>query len=179
MSKKVLLISSSPRIGGNSDILCDQFAKGAAEAGAEVEKIVLKEKEIHYCTGCGLCVQRKGSCSQKDDMSQIAQKMLEADVWVLATPVYFYTMSAQMKTLIDRCCAFYTEMQNKEIYFIVTAADDGIADMQRTIEGFRGFTVCLNNPIERGIIYGVGAWEKGTIKTKKSMQEAYEAGKAV
>ena len=109
MSKKVLILSSSPRRGGNSDTLCDEFLRGAQEAGHEVEKIFLKDKTIHYCTGCGVCNEGK-PCPQKDDAPEIVRKMVAADVIVLATPVYFYTMSAQMKTLIDRCCAGYLEI---------------------------------------------------------------------
>ena len=179
MEKKVLIISSSPRKGGNSDTLCEQFAKGALNAGNKTEKIVLKDKNIHYCTGCGLCVGNKGICSQKDDMEEIAKKMITADVIVMATPVYFYTMAAQMKTLIDRCCAYYTEIKNKELYYIVTAADNSVPDMERTIEGLRGFSICLEHAVERGIIYGVGAWNKGDIEKLPSMQEAYEMGKNI
>lgn len=113
MSKKVLILSSSPRRGGNSDTLCDEFLRGAQEAGHEVEKIFLKDKTIHYCTGCGVCNEGK-PCPQKDDAPEIVRKMVAADVIVLATPVYFYTMSAQMKTLIDRCCAGYLEIRDKE-----------------------------------------------------------------
>lgn len=116
MSKKVLILSSSPRRGGNSDTLCDEFLRGAQEAGHEVEKIFLKDKTIHYCTGCGVCNEGK-PCPQKDDAPEIVRKMVAADVIVLATPVYFYTMSAQMKTLIDRCCAGYLEIRDKEFYF--------------------------------------------------------------
>ena len=93
-----MILSSSPRRGGNSDTLCDEFLRGAQEAGHEVEKIFLKDKTIHYCTGCGVCNEGK-PCPQKDDAPEIVRKMVAADVIVLATPVYFYTMSAQMKTL--------------------------------------------------------------------------------
>lgn len=179
MNKKVLVLSSSPRKGGNSDLLCDQFTSGAKESGNDVEKIFLKDKKINYCTGCGGCIDRKGKCSQKDDMNEVLDKMVEADVIVMATPVYFYTMCAQMKTLIDRTCARYTEINNKQFYFIVTAADDNIPAMERTVEEFRGFTYCLDEPEEKGIIYGVGAWNKGEIKGMPAMAEAFEAGKAV
>lgn len=179
MKKKVLVLSSSPRRGGNSDLLCDQFINGSMEAGHNTEKVFLRDKKINYCTGCGVCIDRKGKCSQKDDMSEILDKMVAADVIVMATPVYFYTMSGQMKTLIDRCCARYTEISNKEFYFIVTAADDSIPAMERTLEEFRGFTYCLDEPEEKGIIYGVGAWNKGEIKGKPAMEEAYKAGMLV
>jgi len=100
MSKKVLVLSSSPRRNGNSDLLCDQFITGAREAGHQVEKVSLKDNKINYCTGCGVCVDKPGTCSQKDDMAEILDKMIGAEVIVMATPVYFYTMCGQMKTLM-------------------------------------------------------------------------------
>jgi multimeric flavodoxin WrbA len=179
MIKKVLVLSASPRRGGNSDLLCDQFLMGAQEAGHEAEKIFLKDKNISYCMGCGTCLNGKKRCPQKDDMAEILEKMIAADVIVMATPVYFYTMNAQMKTLIDRICSRYTEITNKEFYFIATAADTSKQAMERTIEGFRGFTSCLNEAEEKGIIYGAGAWNMGDIKGQPAMKEAYESGKAI
>lgn len=178
MSKKVLILSASPRKGGNSDLLCDEFLKGALEAGHKAEKLFLKQKNIGYCTGCGVCFGGK-PCSQKDDMQEVLEKMIDVDVIVMATPVYFYTINGQMKTLIDRTCARYQEISNKEFYFIVAAADGSKALMQRTIEAFRGFTSCLSNPHEKGIVYGTGAWQIGDIKGKPAMNEAYIMGKNV
>ena len=152
MSKKVLILSSSPRRNGNSDLLCNEFMRGAAEAGHQV---------------------------QKDDAAEVVEKMIAADVIVMATPVYFYTMSAQMKTLIDRCCARYLEIKDKEFYFIIAAAEESVPMMERTIDGFRGFLDCLEEPKECGTIYGVGAWKVGEINDKPSMHEAYEMGKKV
>lgn len=177
MSKKVLILSSSPRRGGNSDRLADEFLRGAHEAGHDAEKIFLGDRRIGYCTGCSACSLYGKPCPQKDDAEQIVARMIEADVIVMATPVYFYTMSAQMKTLIDRTCARYTEITNKEFYFIVTAADSDKRAMERTIDGFRGFLACLNGPVERGTIYGTGAWKVGEITGKPAMREAFEAGK--
>ena len=122
MSKKVLILSASPRKGGNSDLLCDQFMLGAKEAGNQAEKIFLRDKEIGYCIGCGSCFASH-ECVQTDDMDEVLEKMIAAEVIVMATPVYFYLMAAQMKTLIDRTCPRYAEISNKEIYFIVAAAD--------------------------------------------------------
>ena len=177
MNKKILVLSSSPRKGGNSDLLCDQYIKGAQEAGHITEKIVLKEKKINYCTGCGTCLNGGKKCPQKDDMAEIFEKMIEADTIVMATPVYFYTMAAQMKTLIDRCCSRYTEISNKEFYFILTAADTNKKAMERTLEGFRGFTSCLTGAKEKGVVLGVGAWHIGDIKKSDAMKHAYEMGK--
>ncbi len=176
MAKKVLILSSTPRKGGNSDRLCDEFMKGAQASGNSVEKILLREKNIHYCTGCSVCSMFGKPCPQKDDAASIIEKMIEADVIVMATPVYFYTMSAQMKTLIDRCCARYLEIKNKEFYFIVAAAEDDIPMMKRTIDGFQGFLDCLEGATVKGVVYGVGAWKIGEIEGKPSMAEAYDMG---
>jgi len=178
MSKKVLILSASPRKGGNSDLLCDQFMLGAKEAGNQAEKIFLSDKKIGYCTGCGSCFTSH-KCVLKDDMDEVLEKMIEAEAIVMATPVYFYTMAGKMKTLIDRTCAQYTEISNKEMYFIVAAADSRRQAMERTIEGFRGFTSCLSGAKEKGIIYGTGAWNMGDIKESRGMVQAYEMGKAV
>lgn len=175
--KNVLIISASPRKGGNSDTLCDEFAKGAKESGNSVEKIFLKDKNINYCTGCGYCnTVDYTACSQKDDMSDILDKMDNADVIVMATPVYFYTMNAIMKNFIDRCCARYTKIKNKEFYFIATAADVREQMLQRTFDGFEGFLDCLDGAVERARIYAVGVWEKGEILNTKSMKQAYDIG---
>lgn len=176
--KKILVLSASPRRGGNSDLLCDQFIEGAKESGHTTEKIFLKNKIIRYCTGCGACNAKK-PCPQRDDMAEVLEKMIACDVIVMATPVYFYTMNGQMKTLIDRTCARYTEIRDKEFYFIATMADTNKNDMERTFEGFRGFTACLEGAQEKGILYGVGAWQIGDIKTNQAMKEAYEMGKSL
>ena len=178
--KKVLIISSSPRRGGNSDLLCDQFIKGALDAGHRAEKIFLADKSVHYCTGCGACVNAPRPCVQKDDVAEILEKMVAADVIVLATPVYFYTMCAQLKTLIDRTCPRYTVISDKEFCFILTAADTNVAAMARTMESLRGFTEdCLNGAREKGIIYAAGAMDKGDVKALPAYREAYVMGKSV
>lgn len=179
MKKTVLVISSSPRKNGNSDILCDEFIRGAKASGNIAEKIFLRDKKINYCTGCGVC-NSTSKCVQQDDMAEILEKMINADVIVLATPVYFYTMDAQLKTLIDRTVPRYTEITDKDFYYIVTAADTDISNMQRTIEGLRGFTLdCLSGAEEKGIIYGVGAWQKGEIKGTSAPEKAYKTGRNV
>ncbi len=178
--KKVLVISSSPRRNGNSDLLCDQFMKGAIEAGHRAEKIFLADKTIHYCTGCGACANATRPCVQKDDVAEILEKMVEADVIVLATPVYFYTMCAQLKTLIDRSCPRYTAISNKEFYFILTAADTNRAAMNRTLESLRGFTEdCLENSREKGILFGLGVMDRGEVKETPAYREAFEMGKRI
>ncbi len=177
MEKRVLVLSASPRKGGNSDLLCDQFMLGAREAGHQAEKIFLREKRINHCIGCGACQGNGGRCAQKDDMAGILDKMIHADVIVMATPVYFYAMNGQMKTLIDRTYARYTRINDKEMYFIVTAAVGEKALLERAIEGFRGFASCLGKAREKGVVYGTGAWNIGDIKGSSAMTQAYEMGR--
>jgi Multimeric flavodoxin WrbA len=179
MSKKVLVLSGSPRKGGNSDILCDQFILGAEEAGNQAEKIFLRDKEINYCVACDSCINEDENCVSKDDMAEILDKMIGADVIVMATPVYFYTMDAQMKTLIDRTYPQYTKMINKDIYLIATAANPEKQAMERTIDGFRGFTSLLQGAEEKGVIYGTGVLNTGDIRGSSAMKEAYEMGKSI
>ena len=175
--KNVLIISASPRKNGNSDILCDRFAEGVKAGGNAAEKIFLAEKNIGYCCGCGVC-NTTHRCVQKDDMEEILDKMIHADVIVLATPVYFYSVDGQMKTFIDRTVPRYTEIRNKDFYFIMTAADTEKASLERTLETFRGFTEdCLEGAREAGILYGTGAWQIGEIKDTPAYDEAYEMGK--
>ena len=178
MSKKILVISASPRKGGNSDTLCDEFIRGATDAGNDAEKIFLRDQKINYCLGCEACTSNGGQCVQKDDAPEIINKMAAADVIVFSTPVYFYSMAAQMKALIDRSVGRYTEISNKDVYFIITAADSNKENMQPTINALRGYTeMCLDGTNEKGIIYGIGVWKKGEINKKPSMKDAYEAGR--
>lgn len=178
MSKKVLILSGSPRKNGNSDILCDEFMKGALESGNDVEKIRVAEKKIGYCRACYAC-RGTGVCAIKDDMADILQKMIDADVIVLASPVYFYSIDAQLKALIDRTVARWTEVKDKEFYYIVTAADGENESAETTIQCFRGYADCVEGAKEMGIIYGMGVYEKGEITSTKAMTDAYEMGKKV
>lgn len=157
--------------------MCDQFIFGATEAGHHTEKMSLRDRRIGYCTACDACQKNGGSCVQQDDMAEILDKRINADVIVMATPVYFYSMNGQMKTLIDRTYARYTAISNKEIYLIMTAAVNGKNLLERTLEGFRGFLDCLSGAREKGVIYGTGAWNAGDIRKSQVMAEAYEMGK--
>ena len=179
MDKKVLIISSTPRAGGNSEILSEEFARGASESGNLTEIVRLRQKKIGLCTGCGTCSELGKPCPQKDDAAELIQKMIEADVIVLATPVYFYAPSAQLKALIDRCCARYEEMKGKKFFFIATMADEAEENMERTFDTLRGFTDCLEGAEECDCIYGTGVWKKGEVRHTPAMQQAYEMGKAI
>lgn len=177
MGKKVLILSGSPRKGGNSDLLCDAMMRGAVEAGHEAEKIRVAEKEIGYCRACYAC--KSGACVIRDDMAEILQKMIDADVLVLASPVYFYSIDAQLKALIDRTVARWTEVRDKEFYYIMTAADGDLSAMETTLACFRGYADCVEGAKEMGVIYGTGVYEKGEILESEQMKQAYEMGKRI
>ena len=178
--KHILILSASGRKGGNSDLLCDQFAKGAREAGHQVEKVRLAEKKIGFCTGCYAC-QKLHKCVQNDDANELVEKMLAADSIVLATPVYFYSMNAQLKALIDRTVSRWDDFgrfKGTEFWLIVTAADSNHAMMKAALASLRGFMRdCMEGSVERGVIYGTGAYEKGAVKELPVFEEAYKAGK--
>ena len=124
MSKKVLILSSSPRKGGNSETLAAAFAKGAREAGNQVETVSLREKQVGFCKGC-LASLKLGHCVIKDDAVEIADKMHDADVLVFATPVYYYCVSGQLKTMLDRANPLFdTDYAFTKAYLLATAAED-------------------------------------------------------
>ena len=175
---KVLAISSSPRKGGNSDVLCDEFLKGAREAGHKVQKIRLAEKKIAPCAACYGCAETH-VCVHKDDMAEVLEALIDADVIVLASPVYFYSVCAQMKTMIDRCLANYPAIEEKRFYLIVTAADPQRNAADETLAGFRGFLRYLPGATEAGVLWGTGTWDKGDVYRHPSLKQAYEDGRRI
>ena len=179
MSKKVLILSGSPRKGGNSDVLCDEFARGAKEAGHAVEKIRVAAKNIHPCIACYHCTGHDGQCVFQDDMADLLQKMIDADVLVLASPVYFYSIDAQLKAVIDRTVARWLEVKNKELYYIVTMADEEAESADTTLACFRGYADCVEGAVEKGVIIGGGVYQIGEIQGHPAMAQAYEMGKQV
>ena len=178
MGKNILVISSSPRAGGNSETLCDQFIRGAEMAGNKVEKLRLKDLKIGFCTGCGVCNETH-QCVQRDDMAMLLDKLVKADIIVIATPVYFYCVSAQLKVMIDRLCPRYTEIADKRFYLIATAAEAGEGTFSGTVAGFHGMLDCLPGEVEAGLILCGGVWQKGEIKSHPGMAEAFEAGYSI
>lgn len=177
MKKKVVILSASPRIGGNSDILCSQFMLGAEESGHVVEKIYLQKEKLGYCTACGSCSKTK-MCVQKDNGNIILKKMTEADVIVFSTPVYFYAMNGQLKTLIDRTLPRYTEFKGKA-YLIATAADPTLSAIEGTVSDYKNFLRMTPNLKDSGQIFGLNAWDKGDIISNPAIIEAYKEGENI
>lgn len=179
MSKKILILSTSPRKGGNSDTLAEEFAKGAQEAGHEVEKIGLWDKTIGFCRGCLTC-QKTKRCIIRDDADMIVPKMQAADVIVFATPIYYYEMSGQMKTMLDRGNPLYSsDYAFREIYLLTTAADTDKSAIDGAIKGLEGWIACFGKARLAGTVFGGGADAIGTIQGNPALNEAYEMGKAV
>lgn len=176
--KKVLAIVSSHRKGGNSELLVDEFVKGAEESGHTVEKVCLREKKIAPCLACEACLKNGGTCVQKDDMTEVLAKLMAADVIVLSTPVYYYSVCAQLKAMIDRTLPIGADggkMKDKEFYFIATAAD-GVHAMKNTMNDLQGYVDCIPGSVVKGKVYGE-AFAVGDIKGKAAMEEAYTFGK--
>lgn len=114
--KKVLVISTSLRPRSNSEALADEFVRGAQEAGNEVEKVTLRGKDIRFCKGCLVCQKTQECVIKDDDAPAIVRKMYEADAICFATPIYYYEMSGQMKTLLDRANPLYTMDYHSETF---------------------------------------------------------------
>ena len=156
MSKRVLVIATSLRKGSNSEILADAFVKGAVEAGHQVEKVVLLDKTIEFCRGCLAC-QKTGHCVIDDDMDYICKKMQEADVIAFATPVYFYEMCGQMKTLLDRSNPLFpSDYAFRKIYLLASAAAENPSAIDGTINGLQGWIDCFDKVSLGGVLRGIG-----------------------
>ena len=179
--KSVLILSASPRRGGNTDTLCDEFARGASETNAKVEKIFLSDYNIDFFREIDTYMQPDSVAKAlaRDDAKLIIDKMLAADVIVLASPVYYLNINGQLKNLIDRTFYCFMQLKDKEFYYITACADREPYAADCAIEGFRGFVRCLPNPTERGMIKATGMGRKGGVKGSSFMQEAYYLGKTI
>ena len=180
MSKKVLIISTSLRMHSNSEILAKEFERGALDARNDVELISLKDKTINFCKGCLSC-QKLGHCIIEDDANEIIEKMLHADVIVWATPIYYYEMSGQMKTLIDRANAlFELDYQFREIYIITTSSDSEKGVSNSVIHGIKGWLDCLPKAKLAGCIEAGGVNNPMEITQYTDlMVQAYNLGKNI
>ena len=179
MSKQILIVKGSPRKNGNTSAMADAFAKGASENGNMITEIVLKDKTIGDCMGCGACQKNSGICIQKDDMSEIYDAMKKADVIVLASPVYFYTWTSLMKRMIDRTFAVEPILQNKKFYLLSAGAAPEEKYMQTMIDSFRQYISCFRagGNEEGGILFAYGTNGASDVKTMSVLETAYQMGK--
>ncbi len=180
MSKNVLVISTSLRTNSNSEILAKEVAKGASDGGNDVEFITLKDKTINFCKGCLSC-QRTGHCVIDDDANIITEKMKNSDVIIWATPVYYYEMSGQMKTMIDRANSlFVSDYKIRDIYVITTSADSDNGVIKCVLQGLNGWIACLEKTKLSGFVEGHGVNNPLEIRQFPDiMVQAYELGKNI
>ncbi len=177
--KNVLIINSTNRKGGNSQVLAEQFEKGAIDVGNSVQTINLRDLNLKFCMGCLAC-QKIGKCVLNDSINELLPTVKNADVIVFATPVYFYSMCGQLKTFIDRLNPLYGQ-ENKftDIYILATSADTDKSAMDGTIKGVQGWIDCFDGVKLCGVLYGVGAEGVGEVKDTPAYLEAYGMGKRV
>lgn len=177
--KKVLVLSSSLRLRSNSEALVDEFVRGAADAGNEVEKITLREKDIRFCKGCLAC-QKTQRCVIKDDAPAIVEKMHDADVIAFASPIYYYEMCGQLKTLLDRANPLYSaDYRFRDIYMLTSAAEDGEYVPERAVAGLTGWIDCFEKARLAGTVFAGGVDGPGEIEGDPSLVRAYEMGKSI
>ena len=175
----VLVISTSLRPTSNSDALAREFARGAVVAGHSVEVVSLRGKKIEFCRGCFACQKTQKSVI-KDDAPDIVAKMHNANVIAFATPIYYYEMCGQMKTLLDRANPLYpSDYKFRNIYLLTTAAEDEPQVPQRAVSGLTGWIDCFERARLAGTVFAGGVNDMGEIEGHKALSEAYELGKTV
>ena len=177
---KLLVISSSLRGRSNSEALTERVVAGARDAGHEVELVSLKGKDIRFCIGCLAC-QKTHKCVQKDDVAEIAEKLRRAETIVFSTPIYFYEMSGQMKTLLDRTNPVYdSDYDFRKVYLLSVAADDAPETPERALSGLQGWIDCFEKAALAGSIFFGGIDEAGAaLADPEALQKAYEFGKGL
>lgn len=173
---KIVILLGSPNRNGSTHLLAECFRRGAQEAGHTVEIIDVAHADIHPCTGCIHCGY-EGPCSQKDDVEGIRAKILDADMMVFATPLYYYGMSAQLKTLVDRFCAFNSSIHGKHMKSaLLTVAWNGDYWTFDALEAHYKTLVRYLNLEDMGMVLGYGCGTLSMTKHSAYPQEAYQLG---
>lgn len=175
--KKVLIVSSSLRYGSNSEILAHEAERAAIKNKNEVSFLNLKGKVIKFCIGCLSC-QKSGQCVLKDDMAAMIEQVSLADVLVFVTPIYYYGISGQLKTFLDRCNPLYIKKNNfKEVYMITTSAELGEEVAQRAIHCVEGWIECFEGVKFKGIYSAGGVNKPNSVASDEDlMKGAYQFG---
>lgn len=177
--KNVLIITSSLRKGSNSEALADEFARGAADAGNKVETISLRDKDIRFCRGCLAC-QKLGKCVIADDTQAIVARMHDADVIAFASPIYYYEMSGQLKTLLDRANPLYpSDYRFRDIYMLTSAAEDEPDTPRRAVAGLTGWIDCFEKARLAGSVFAGGVNGPDETEGHPALAEAYAAGRNI
>jgi len=181
MSKKIIILNGSPRPQGNTMDLIKAFTRGAEEAGHEVRRFDLQKMDIHGCLGCWHGGKDKGSpCVQKDDMQQIYPAYQEADTVVLASPLFYWTISGQLKNAFDRLFAV-AELNpsyanpHKESVLLMAAEGNGFEESRYWYERVTSHIGWKN----LGEVLCGGVTQPGDIEGNPKLDEAYELGKSI
>lgn len=173
---RIVILEGSPNKNGSSNLLADCFRQGAEEAGHSVEIVDTAHAHINPCTGCIHCGY-EGPCVQKDDMATIRQKILRADMVVFVTPLYYYGMSAQLKTVIDRFCAFNSSIQRKHLKSaLLVAAWNSDNWTFEALESHYKTLVRYLNLEDMGMVLGYGCGTLSMTQHSKYPQQAYLLG---
>lgn len=181
--RKVLVLMASPRAQGNSTILAEEAARGAEKAGATVEAFRLAKMKIGPCLACDAC-RKPGAdgCIRKDDIRMLHAKLRDADALLVASPVYWFTMSAQIKLFMDRLYAFgaegYRPLKGKRVGIILTYGDaDAFASgAVNALRSFQDAFAYIGAPI-KGMVYGTGD-KPGEVRANESlMKGAFALGR--
>ena len=174
---KILVLEGSPNRQGSTHLLADCFRQGAQEAGHTVQMLDIAHANIHPCTGCIHCGYQ-GPCVQKDDMETIRGAILDTDMLVFTTPLYYYGMSAQLKTLVDRFCAFNSSLQSKRmksaLLTVAWNSDDWTFDA--LVSHYKALVRYLHFQ-DMGMVLGYGCGTPAMTSHSFFPQEAYQLGK--
>lgn len=174
--KKIVVVTSSPRKGGNSETLAQKFAKGAAAAGDEVKFVAVRDIKLQFCTGCLYCQQHE-KCVLNDGMNALYDDFQNADVLVFATPVYYYAVCGQLKTFLDRLNPLFTRNNRfKEVYLLATSAEAETSAMDGSVSDIQGWIDCFEGVKLAGVLRGTGVTGKGEIEGTDFLSKAYEMG---
>lgn len=177
--KKVIVVTSSPRKNGNSEILAQKFAEGAKAAGNDVKFVAVRDIGLKFCTGCLYC-NSHDKCVLDDGMNALYESFQNADALVFVTPVYYYSVSGQLKTFLDRLNPLYVrENKFKEVYLLATSADDDTKTMDGSVCAVQGWIDCFDGVELKGVIRAVGVTDKGEINSTAFPEQAFEMGKNV
>lgn len=179
MGKTILIVSSTPRKNGNSEMLAEAFANGAREAGHNVQTVHLREKQISFCRGCLACL-KLGRCVIQDDAVEIAAKMHDADVLVFATPVYYYSVCGQLKTMLDRANPLFgSDYAFTEAYLLATAAEDGRSTFDGAKTAVQGWVDCFSRCTLARTVFAGGVSGVGEIAGHPALEQARRMGMGI
>ena len=174
---KITVLNGSPRAGGNTAIMCEEFARGAADAGHSVEILNVGGKKVAGCLGCMYCFSHGGVCCQKDDMTEIIEKIDASDMIVFASPVYWFDIAAQLKAVIDRMFVKASVGFNfNKVAMLLNSGDDGVFEAAKTM---LASTCAFCRWENLGVVCIPGMKNKGDMRNSDKLPEVYAFGRSL